>query len=328
MCFMQTKQMKFYLAPMEGVTGYIFRNAQHEFFPNIDKYFTPFIAANQTGKLKSKEKKDILPENNQGINVVPQILTNNADDFVRTANDLKQYGYDEINLNLGCPSGTVVSKCKGSGFLAHLERLEQFLDEIFERCESKISIKTRIGIEDKDEFYTILDLYNRYPMEELIIHPRVLKDYYKNTPHLDIFAEAMKMSKNKLCYNGDIFTAKDYQEFTQKFPEVDTIMLGRGLIANPGLVKSIQEGYQMDVVTLRAFHDRLLHDYAETLSGDINILYKMKEFWFYMGPMFTDADKERKKIRKCNRLSEYHVIVENLFREKEISAEAGFIPPV
>jgi len=318
--------MKFYLAPMEGVTGYIFRNAQHEFFPNIDKYFTPFIAANQTGKLKSKEKKDILPENNQGLNIVPQILTNNADDFVRTANDLKNYGYEEINLNLGCPSGTVVSKCKGSGFLAHLERLEQFLDEIFERCDSRISIKTRIGIEDGEEFCRILELYNKYSMEELIIHPRVLKDYYKNTPHLDIFAEALRVSKNKIVYNGDIFTAADYENFHEQFPEVDTIMLGRGLIGNPGLVASIKEGYQIDAKTMKAFHDRIIRDYSETLSGDINILYKMKEFWFYMGPMFADAEKERKKIRKCNHLEEYHVITANLFRERTIPDGAGFLP--
>lgn len=318
--------MKFYLAPMEGVTGYIFRNAQHDFFPDIDKYFTPFIAANQTGKLKSKEKKDILPENNQGLNIVPQILTNNAEDFIRTAKDLKSYGYEEINLNLGCPAGTVVAKCKGSGFLADPERLDQFLDAVFMGTDAKISIKTRLGKDSPDEFYQLIELYNKYPLHELIIHPRIQKDYYKNTPNLKVFGDALKLSKHKLCYNGDIFTVMDYQNFHKQFPSVDTIMIGRGLIANPGLVRSIQEDWFMDTATLRAFHDRILKDYQAILSGDTNVLYKMKELWFYMMPMFDDSEKYAKKIRKCTHLSEYNAIVSNLFAEKELTKDSGFLP--
>ena len=322
------KQMKFYLAPMEGVTGYIFRNAHQEFFHNIDKYFTPFIAANQTGKLKSKEKKDILPENNQGLRIVPQILTNKAEDFIRTAQDLKDYGYHEINLNLGCPAGTVVAKCKGSGFLAERERLNQFLDEIYTKTDTdmRISIKTRIGKEDPEEFYELIQIYNQYPLEELIIHPRIQKDFYKNTPNLSIFRDALQLSKNPICYNGDIFTAEDFTKFHNEFPSVDTIMLGRGLIANPGLIRSIQEYWSMDKVTLKKFHDRILSDYQELLSGDTNVLYKMKELWFYMIPMFEDSEKYAKKIRKCDRLSEYQGIISHLFAEKELPKNAGFIP--
>lgn len=317
-------QMKFYLAPMEGVTSYIFRNAQHDFFHDIDKYFTPFIAANQTGKLKSKEKKDILPENNQGLPIVPQILTNQADDFIKTAKDLQAYGYQEINLNLGCPAGTVVAKCKGSGFLAERDRLDRFLNDIFEGTDSKISIKTRIGKDSAEEFYELLPIYNQYPLEELIIHPRIQKDFYKNTPNLEIFRYALKESKNKVCYNGDIFNTLDYQRFHEQFPEVDMIMFGRGLIGNPGLVRSIQEDWSMDKLTLKSFHDRILMDYEQILSGDTNVLYKMKELWFYMMPMFTESEKYAKKIRKCSRLKEYHEIVTQLFEEKEIAKDAGF----
>ena len=234
-----------------------------------------------------------------------------------------------MNLNLGCPAGTVVSKCKGAGFLSQPERLDQFLDEIFTRTDSKvkISIKTRLGINEYEEFHQILEIYNKYPLCELIIHPRLQKDYYNNTPNLEIFEEACKQSKHEICYNGDIFTAKDYATFHNKFPKITKVMMGRGLIGNPGLIKSIkEEGYSIDKKTLFNFHNRVLEDYRAILSGDVNVLYKMKELWYYMGPLFEDAEKERKKIRKTNHLSEYKAIVTHLFREKDLAENAGFHP--
>ena len=188
--------MKFYLAPLEGVTTYVYRNAYHKHFRPMDKYFTPFIVPHKEKNFSTREKKELSPENNQGLFVVPQLLTNNAEDFLKTANDIVKFGYDEINLNLGCPSGTVVAKKKGSGFLAFPEELERFLDEIFNKADFKISIKTRIGKENPDEFYRLLEIYNKYPMEELIVHPRIQTDYYKNTPNWKMFEEAYKHSKS------------------------------------------------------------------------------------------------------------------------------------
>jgi len=144
--------MKFYFAPMEGLTGYVYRNAHHDYFDKVDKYFSPFIFANQSKGFTSRELNDILPVNNQGIVLIPQLLTNHAADFIHTAKKLKQLGYNEINLNLGCPSGTVVSKNRGSGFLYHKEDLDAFLDKIFTQSVTKISIKTRIGKNDPEEF--------------------------------------------------------------------------------------------------------------------------------------------------------------------------------
>ena len=152
--------MKYYLAPMEGITGHIYRNAYEKYFHNIDKYFTPFIVPNQSLSLKTKELRDLLPENNEGLNVVPQILTNDAEGFILTANKLKQLGYNEINLNLGCPAGTVVSKKRGSGFLAYPDELDKFLDEIYKIDNMKISIKTRLGKEKPEEFYKLIEIYN------------------------------------------------------------------------------------------------------------------------------------------------------------------------
>ncbi|MEQ8199412.1 MAG: tRNA-dihydrouridine synthase family protein, partial [Clostridiaceae bacterium] len=197
--------MKYYLAPMEGITGYIYRNSYEKFFCNIDKYFTPFIVPNRSRSLKTKELRDILPENNKDINnIVPQILTNDSEGFIATAKKLQQLGYKEINLNLGCPSGTVVSKNRGSGFLAQREELDVFLDEIFKMDHMKISIKTRIGKDSPEEFYELIKIYNKYPLEELIIHPRTRNDFYGNKPNLEVFKDALSLSTNPVCYNGDI----------------------------------------------------------------------------------------------------------------------------
>ena len=310
--------MQFYFAPMEGVTGYLYRNAHSALFNHLDKYFSPFIVANQHGNFKSKEIKDVLPENNERINLIPQLLTNNSLDFIQTAKKMKQLGYEEINLNLGCPSGTVVAKGKGSGFLAKPEALDRFLEEIFAEQVMKISIKTRIGKDDPEEFFSLIEIFNKYPMEELIIHPRIQKDFYKNKPNLAIFDEAVKLSKNPLCYNGDINSVKDYQAFVEHYPMIDTVMLGRGLITNPGLINELKGNVKIDKVKLREFHDTILAEYQSVLSGDRNVLFKMKELWFYMISMFMNSEKYAKKIRKAEKLKDYEDAVNRLFLEEEL----------
>lgn len=310
--------MKFYYAPMEGLTGYIYRNVHHSFFNNVDKYFSPFIVPQQNESFKTRDMNDILPEHNQGLNLIPQLLTNNANDFIQTSKKLKLMGYDEINLNLGCPSGTVVSKHKGSGFLAKREELDQFLEEIFAESVTKISIKTRLGKDRHEEFYPLMEIFNKYPMEELIIHPRIQKDLYKNTPNLKIFRDALHVSKNPVCYNGDLFTIKEYKEFAADFPTVDTLMLGRGLLANPGLISEITSDVKIDKKLLKEFHDKVYEGYKGVLPGDKPVLYKMKELWFYMSQVFADNAKHAKKIRKSERLSDYEEAVASLFREQEL----------
>ena len=224
--------MKIYLAPLEGITGYTYRRALYNCFGGFDKYFIPFILPNQKGHLSTREKKDIMPENNEGMYAVPQILTKNAEDFIQTAETLQEYGYNEVNLNLGCPSKTVVTKGRGAGFLDRPDELDKFLDEIFRKCDMKISIKTRLGMDDPEEFEDLLTIYNKYPLEELIVHARVQKDYYKNTPRLETFGEAVERAKSPVCYNGDIVTAKDCTRLQDMFPTLDCIMTGRGTLKN------------------------------------------------------------------------------------------------
>lgn len=309
--------MNFYFAPMEGLTGHVYRNAHHVFFNNIDKYFAPFIVAHSSDKFRSRERNDLIKENNPDIVLVPQILTNNAGDFIHTADKIKDLGYDEINLNLGCPSGTVVSKNKGSGFLALPEELDRFLDEIFSRAVTKISIKTRLGKDQPEEFYALMNIFNKYPVSELIIHPRIQKDHYKNKPRLQIFADALSNSKNPVCYNGDLFTTEDFRQFSSDFPAVDTVMLGRGLVTNPGLIDVIKNSNTLDKYALKGFHDMIYEGYQRILSGDRNVLFKMKELWSYMILLFTDSASNAKRIRKAACRADYDSAVSRLFRDQD-----------
>ena len=334
--------MKYYLAPMEGITNYIYRRTYHQFFAPADKYFTPFINPHTTRSLNSKEKKDILPENNEGMYTIPQVLTNQAEDFIRVAKALQEYGYNEVNLNLGCPSGTVVSKKKGAGFLEFPVRIDHFLEETFEALEPldiKVSVKTRLGMLEADEFEQLLQVYNKYPLHELIIHPRVRIDYYKNKVDVDAFEKALNESKNPVCYNGDIFTKEDYERFTERFPKVDSIMLGRGVIRNPGLIGELRSidakdaGQQnaacsdggldkmyrtMDKDRFRAFHDQLLAEYEALKIGDRNTLFKMKELWYYMIQHFEDAKKAEKMIKKAQTVEKYKEAVRVLLTSCEM----------
>lgn len=312
---MQNKKrliMNIYLAPLEGITNNVFRTNQNKYFGGIDKYFTPFITPSEKGALGAKIKRDILPENNKNQILIPQILTNSSQGFITMCKRLEQYGYTEFNLNLGCPSGTVTSKGRGSGFLAYPDMLNYFLEEIF-KSNYKISIKTRIGIENPEEFYKLLKIYNCYPLTELIIHPRTKKDMYKNTPNWEIYKYATENTCHKLCYNGDIFTKEDYDKFIKAFPDTENIMLGRGVIKNPALPLIINGAKDIDISLLRDFYYNIYEDYRKILSGDTPVMYKMKEILFYMAELFQDNQKIIKKIKKAKTTVELNNAVDELF---------------
>lgn len=318
-------QMKYYLAPLEGITTYIFRRAYHNHFMSMDKYFTPFLVPHLKKGFSTKEQNDILPEHSKGMYVVPQIMSNDAEGFLNTVKKLEVYGYKEVNLNLGCPSKTVVSKYRGSGFLVKTEELDRFLDEIYRGTDVKISIKTRLGKESPEEFERLLEIYNQYPLEELIIHPRVQKEFYKNTPHLDEFQRAVEDSGHNLCYNGDIFAVEDYEKICEKFPSVQMMMLGRGIIGNPALLNQIRredeektgavprvyrEMLPEDRAAIRGFHDQVLEDYLDIDLGERNTLFKMKELWCYMKDLCPGEEKMLKKIKKAQSVSEYKAVAD------------------
>ncbi len=311
--------MNYYMAPMEGVTTDVYRRAYHKNFASFDKYFTPFIVPYEKPRFAIREIREIAPERNPGMNTVPQILTNDADGFLETVRKLKEYGYQEVNLNLGCPSKTVVNKGRGSGFLAEPEKLEHFLDQIFTRTDIKISLKTRIGKDDRTEFFRLFAIYEKFPLEELIIHPRIQTDYYQNLPDLEMYEYAEKNTNIRLCYNGDVNNFKDDAKIRECFPKTESIMLGRGVIRNPFLLKEIQgirKGGSLDAIELKRmgqFHQDLVEGYLEICGTEKNVLYKMKEIWRSMEELFMDKPDHLMKIKKSGELNEMLDAAEFIF---------------
>ena len=310
------KTVKYYMAPLESVTTWIYRQAHAKIYGRLDKYFIPFLEPHEKRDFKTRELQEILPEHNENIYAVPQILTNRSEGFIKLAKALKDWGYEEINLNLGCPSKTVVTKGKGSGFLAKPEELERFLTEIFDALsgEVKISVKTRIGKEDPEEFPALLELFNKYPMEELIIHPRVQKDGYGNVPRLELYELAEKQSVNPLCYNGDLYTREQIRNFVERFPGTERLMFGRGFLRDPGLLYNEGKDSKDIFEKFWAFHDLVYEGYQERNMGDRNVLFKMKELWSYQVYQFSEPERLFKTFKKVQDCNEYEQMIRNLRR--------------
>ena len=310
------KTVKYYMAPLESVTTWIYRQAHAKIYGRLDKYFIPFLEPHEKRDFKTRELQEILPEHNENIYAVPQILTNRSEGFIKLAKALKDWGYEEINLNLGCPSKTVVTKGKGSGFLAKPEELEQFLTEIFDALsgEVKISVKTRIGKEDPEEFPVLLKLFNKYPMEELIIHPRVQKDGYGNVPRLELYELAEKQSLNPLCYNGDLYTREQIRNFAERFPGTERLMFGRGFLRDPGLIYNEGKDSKDIFEKFWEFHDLVYEGYQERNMGDRNVLFKMKELWSYQVYQFSEPERLFKTFKKVQDCNEYEQMIRNLRR--------------
>ena len=310
------KTVKYYMAPLESVTTWIYRQAHAKIYGRLDKYFIPFLEPHEKRDFKTRELQEILPEHNENIYAVPQILTNRSEGFIKLAKALKDWGYEEVNLNLGCPSKKVVTKGKGSGFLAKPEELERFLTEIFDALsgEVKISVKTRIGKEDPEEFPALLELFNKYPMEELIIHPRVQKDGYGNVPRLELYELAEKQSVNPLCYNGNLYTREQIRNFAERFPGTERLMFGRGFLRDPGLLYNEGKDSKDIFEKFWAFHDLVYEGYQERNMGDRNVLFKMKELWSYQVYQFSEPERLFKTFKKVQDCNEYEQMIRNLRR--------------
>lgn len=296
--------MKLYFAPLEGITTYIYRNTHAQFFGGCDAYFSPFISPSDNEKIGRKGFRDILPENNNAPLRV-QVLTNNSQSFLKFAQKAASYGYDELNLNFGCPSGTVVGKGRGAGFLRDKDALDRFLSEIFLSCDMKISVKTRAGYFNTDEIKELIQIYNKYPLSLLILHPRSREDLYKNTPDMDSFSYAYSSSSLPLCYNGDILNTSDYENIKERFSGLDSVMIGRGAIINPAIFREIKKGEKLSTDELLLFTNALCQNYQKILDSDVFTLHKLKEIWIYIMQNFPEEKKVLKTIKKTNSLKEF-----------------------
>ena len=300
--------MRYYFAPMEGLTDSIYRRAHNRFFSGVGRYYMPFLSPTIHRTLTHREDRELPLAESEAFCAVPQVLTKVAEDFLWAAQVCRDRGYDEVNLNIGCPSGTVVSKGKGSGMLRDPDSLDRFLDEIFHSSVLPISVKTRLGLEDPEEFPAILDIYNKYPIKELTIHPRVRKQFYNGTVNMDMFRYAAANSKNPLCYNGDITSVDQIDALSREFPGLEAVMIGRGLVADPGLLCG-----GTDVTALETFMNTLLEEYTEAFGGSRNAMFRLKENWGLLHPRFEGVDKLWKKLRKTTDIEEYKSISAEIF---------------
>ena len=302
--------MRYYFAPMEGLTDCIYRRLHHTYFPGITQYFTPFFSPTVHRKLTPREQRELPPADTFAFCVVPQILTKNADDFLWMARQCRDLGYREVNLNLGCPSGTVTAKGKGSGMLTEPDALDSFLYTIFSSAPLDISIKTRLGFHRSDEFPRLLEIFNRYPVKELTVHPRVRSDFYKGAVDMQSFSYAAEHSKAPLCFNGNLNSLQQIQTVWQDFPGVQAMMIGRGLIGDPGMLTV--SGTQKD--KLEQFYEALLEEYLVAFGGSRNAMFRLKENWRYLIRKFDGAEKLYKRLRKTTQLEEYRVITREIFQ--------------
>lgn len=377
--------MKFYYAPMEGITQYPLRNIHKEVFGNsVDRYFTAFVTAPKTFHFKNREKKDILPDKNTAFEdyperIVPQIMSGNAETFLWAAKEMKKLGYNEANLNLGCPAPTVVNRHKGAGLLQDTDYLDEMLGEIFEevgKCANypAISIKTRLGFYSEDEAEDIMRIFAKYPIKELIVHARIREDFYAGAPRLDAFKNAVNAyietgGRAEICYNGNINSPDDYADImkqlgqtgdfssdsnlsdtalpgnesavssiinstdksgnssTDKYGDsgtgksgtsaISSVMIGRGLLANPALVRELRGGPSLKPDELRHYLTRLYDSYAEFIPDDRNVIFKMLEHWAFLHVHFKNCDKYLKAIRKSRTKGEYLAAVNNIFASCE-----------
>lgn len=315
--------VKYYFAPMEGITDYIFRNIHHRYFPGADKYFTPFFSPTCDGRFPPRNMRDFDRAVNKDVPVVPQLLTKHGADFLWAAKVLGELGYTEINLNLGCPSGTVTAKGKGSGLLSDLEGLERLLDEIYADPPAAISIKTRLGRKEPEEFPRLLEIFNRYPIAELTVHCRVGADFYRRPTRPEAFALPLAESKSPVCYNGDLTTRERVAAFLEEYPRTPAVMLGRGAVADPALIRRLRGGEAADRETLRRYTEELYEAYSSAFGSPKSALGRMKEIWFYQICLFEGAEKYEKRLKKAASPQEYRDLAARIFGELPLRTEGA-----
>ena len=309
-------------APLDGITRSVFRRVWHRRFGGADRIFVPFFSPTHHHIVTPRDLREITREGAEDLPLVPQVMSRLAPDFLWAAEVLEDLGYTEVNLNLGCPSGTVTAKGKGSGFLARPEELDAFFGEVFSKVRLPVSVKTRLGYQEPEEFPRLLEIFNRYPIACLTIHARVRPEKYRGPLHLDVFAEALKHSKNPVCYNGDLNTVADVRALEARFPGLEAAMMGRGAVADPALFRKLRGGPAATKEELQAFTQELYREYQGFYGQVGTAAQRMREVWFYLIHLFADPDRLNRPMRRFRTPGEYEAAEAAIFRELELMDHA------
>ena len=305
-------------SPLQGFTDFRFRNAFHKHFGGIDTFYSPYIKLNGKLVVKGSYERDILPENNTTLEVIPQIITNDAEEFLFVAKYVQQLGYKELNWNLGCPY-PMVAKCgMGSGLISNTSQIEHILKRVHNETDIIVSMKMRMGYENPTEILDVFPILEQYPIKNIAIHARIGKQLYKGGVDLDSFQKCLDTSKQKIYYNGDITSVAKFKELQERFPSIDHWMIGRGLIADPflpSMIKNNTTEYPKNRFEIfEAFHDEIYREYDAYLQGPTPIRMKMLGFWEYFSESFSNPQKTFKKIKKAGNSKNYEAAVKEIFK--------------
>ncbi|WP_339841811.1 tRNA-dihydrouridine synthase family protein [uncultured Maribacter sp.] len=307
-------------SPLQGFTDFRFRNAFHKYFGGIDTFYAPYIRLNGKMVIKNSYQKDLQPENNTTLEVIPQVMTGDADEFLFVVKYIQSLGYTELNWNLGCPYPMVTKQGMGSGLICNPEKIDHILKRAHEETDVTVSMKMRMGYENAEEILDVFPILDKYPLKNIAIHARIGKQLYKGGVDLDAFQRCVENTKHTLYYNGDITSVGKYKEMKERFPTIDHFMMGRGLIADPflpSMIKNNTTEYPNDRWKIFSeFHDTIYQQYDEALSGPTPIKMKMQGFWEYFSQSFSNPHKAFKKIKKANNPRAYQQAVREILNAK------------
>ena len=308
-------------SPLQGFTDYRFRNAFDKYFGGIDTFYAPYIRLNGKLEIKSSYHRDLLPSNNTVKELIPQVMTNDADEFLFVANYVKELGYKELNWNLGCPYPMVTKRCMGSGLINDAQRIDNVLEKVHSESDIIVSMKMRMGYNHSKEILDVFPILEKYPIKNIAIHARIGKQLYKGGVDLDSFERCLEHCNQKIYYNGDITSLESFTKLSQRFPSIDHWMIGRGLIANPFLPNMIKTGDtsypENRMAIFGEFIDTLFHSYEQALSGSSHVLTKMTHFWEYFSESFENPHKTYKKIKKAKKITDYHSVVKSILANEK-----------
>lgn len=305
--------MLYYAAPMEGLTDRVWRQAHQRWFGGADRYYAPFLSPPENRVPVKKKMAELERAANPGAPVVPQLLGRDGGCAAWMVGVLRQMGYSEVNLNFGCPSGTVTAKGKGAGMLRDPGGLDRFLGTVFEEAGGPLSVKTRIGVERAEEFASILAVYNRYPLAELIVHPRVMRQLYRGSADRGAFAATLPCCRAPVCYNGDIATPGELHALERRWPALSALMAGRGLIADPALFRRARGGPPASKEELQGYLAELYAGYTAAFGSPRAAISRMKAHWQLLAGRFAGGEGLLKQMRRLREPWEYEVTVGQFF---------------
>ena len=308
-------------SPLQGFTDFRFRNAIHKYFGGIDTYYAPYIRFQGKLEIKNSYKRDLQPDHNDTLELIPQIITNDADEFLHVVKYIQELGYNELNWNLGCPYPMVTKQGMGSGLICQTNKIDEILHRVYNETDVTVSMKMRMGYENATEILDAFPILDKYPLKNIAIHARIGKQLYKGAVDLDSFQRCIDHTKHTLYYNGDITSVKKFKEIQERFPTISHFLIGRGLIADPFLPSMIKKntfeypGNRWEIFS--DFHDTIYHQYDASLSGPTPIRMKMLGFWEYFSTTFSDPQKTFKKIKKAKNPGEYQQAVREILNKEK-----------